>query len=405
MPTIFYEINHPLAAKKKSGIPRCIDKISEYLKIAIDSNWTLTDVIGLNKFNDFIYAEPYIQSEKVVCISPQNGDIFLSAFSNYFMNDILIDKLSSYKKNGATINFIVYDILPITDPNFFIGKHAYYTAPQENFKKNIDRNIFSNLTQYNAQDCFENIFSKWLLNIVNVSNLIFIPSKFVLDEIRNYLNVKNINSENKFIVLPLGFDKNDLKKLNSPTPALKNIFSESNDLVFVMVGTIEARKNHKFILDCFDILWNQGRNYRLIWVGSDAWVDQEFFHRYKNHPLLSSKFFLLGASSDEELRYCYEHADALISASLKEGFGLPNIEAAVYGLPIIVRDIPVFREVCRDNAFYFPDNNDKNSFLMSLDEWISLYSLGLEPKSININPSNWNDVAKNILVNVQNNKC
>jgi glycosyltransferase involved in cell wall biosynthesis len=403
MPTLFYEINHLLAVKKRSGIPRCIDKISEYLKIIIDSDWTFTEVIGLNKFNDFIYAKAYIQSEKVVSINPQSGDIFLSAFSNHFMSDILIDKLRTYKKNGATINFIVYDILPITNPDFFIGKLAYYTAPEENSKKKIDRSSFSNLTQHIAKDSFEIIFSKWLLNIINISSLIFSPSKFVIDDIKNYLHEEDIKFDSKFIVLPLGFDKSDLKELNSPPLMFKKIFNESNDLVFLMVGTIETRKDHKFILSCFDKLWSQGRNYRLIWVGSDGWVDQDFMREYKNHPLLNSKFFLLGASSDEELRFCYEHADALISASLKEGFGLPNIEAAVYGLPIIARDIPVFREICGGNAFYFPDTKNTEVFIFYLNEWIILRGKNLEPKSRNIKVVKWSDVAKNLFIHMKKN--
>ena len=41
------------------------------------------------------------------------------------------------------------------------------------------------------------------------------------------------------------------------------------------------------------------------------------------------------------------------SRSEGEGFGLPLIEAAQYGLPIIARDIPVFREVAGENAYYF----------------------------------------------------
>lgn len=37
-----------------------------------------------------------------------------------------------------------------------------------------------------------------------------------------------------------------------------------------------------------------------------------------------------------------------------EGFGLPIIEAASFGLPIIASDIPIFREVAQDRVIYFP---------------------------------------------------
>jgi alpha-1,2-rhamnosyltransferase len=396
MPTIFYEIPHPLSVKKRSGIPRCIEKISENLKLVIDSSWTFVEVIGLNKFNDFIFAEPYIQYQKIKNISPQKNDIFISVFFNIFMNDFLIRRIDYYKKIGVSVNFIIHDIMPITNPEYFIGKLAYSTPSQHKDSK-LEVDSFSNLTKNNSDVNYEEIFAYWFLNVLAISNNIFCPSLSVINDIKKYLHDKNINSGNKFIHLPWGFDITDLRELNNISLALTNIFSKSNELIFLMVGSIEIRKCHKFILDCFDRLWEQGENFRLIWIGSDAWVDHDFFVRYKSHPLLNDKLFLLGALSDEELRFCYEHADALISASLKEGFGLPNIEAAVYGLPIIARDITIFREICGDNAFYFPDNNNVQDFILHLNEWIVLQSKGMEPKSKNIKVLKWGDVAKSLL--------
>jgi glycosyltransferase involved in cell wall biosynthesis len=399
MPTIFYEIQHPLAVKKKSGIPRCIEKISKYLHLVIDSNWSLSEVIGLNKYNDFIYAEPYIQRDEVLGIIPKKGDIFISVFCNIFMNNFLISKLDAYKKNGVSINFIVHDIMPITNPEFFIGKLSYSTPEQpQDIKIHIDS--FSNLSKKNSHLSFKNIFANWLLNVVTISNSIFCPSITIISDIKKYLLERNISYTTKFVLLPWGFDKNDLKESKNLPLNFKNIFQESKDLIFLMVGSIETRKSHKFILDCFDKVWSHGENFRLIWAGSDAWVDEDFILRYKNHPLLNTNLFLLGALSDEELRYCYEHANALISASLKEGFGLPNIEAAVYGLPIIARDIPVFREICADNAYYFPDCNNVDDFISHLNKWIILRNNDLEPKSKNIKVLKWDDVAKSLLKHI-----
>ena len=51
----------------------------------------------------------------------------------------------------------------------------------------------------------------------------------------------------------------------------------------------------------------------------------------------------------------YAQSTALLAESFAEGFGLPLIEAARQGLPIIARDIPVFHEVAGEFAFYFPN--------------------------------------------------
>lgn len=52
-----------------------------------------------------------------------------------------------------------------------------------------------------------------------------------------------------------------------------------------------------------------------------------------------------GRVSDGELRWLYQNARGLVYLSLDEGFGLPPVEAAKFGTPMLLSDIPVFREV------------------------------------------------------------
>jgi glycosyltransferase involved in cell wall biosynthesis len=53
------------------------------------------------------------------------------------------------------------------------------------------------------------------------------------------------------------------------------------------------------------------------------------------------------------LALTYENCTCLLAPSEGEGFGLPLIEGAQHGLPLLVRDIPVFREVAGGYATYF----------------------------------------------------
>ncbi|MEO8093450.1 MAG: glycosyltransferase family 1 protein [Pseudolysinimonas sp.] len=57
---------------------------------------------------------------------------------------------------------------------------------------------------------------------------------------------------------------------------------------------------------------------------------------------------------DAEYAELLSSAFALVHASLDEGFGIPLIEAMAAGTPIVVSDIPIFREVGADAASYFP---------------------------------------------------
>lgn len=58
--------------------------------------------------------------------------------------------------------------------------------------------------------------------------------------------------------------------------------------------------------------------------------------------------------SDEEYAALLDKAAALVSASRNEGFGIPLVESMARGTPVVVSDIPIFREVGADAARYFP---------------------------------------------------
>lgn len=58
----------------------------------------------------------------------------------------------------------------------------------------------------------------------------------------------------------------------------------------------------------------------------------------------------LGSVSSGQLRWLYRHASAFIYLALDEGFGLPPVEAAAMGCPVIVSDRPVFKETLGSSA-------------------------------------------------------
>jgi glycosyltransferase involved in cell wall biosynthesis len=59
-------------------------------------------------------------------------------------------------------------------------------------------------------------------------------------------------------------------------------------------------------------------------------------------------------ATDAEYAAALAGATALVTASKAEGFGIPLVEAMRFGTPVVVTDIPIFREIGGDAATYFP---------------------------------------------------
>jgi alpha-1,2-rhamnosyltransferase len=132
--------------------------------------------------------------------------------------------------------------------------------------------------------------------------------------------------------------------------SLQEVFGE--EPVYLIVSTIEPRKNHVYLIDAFDRLWDRGVRVRLLIVGRVGWKVDALMQRLRTHPLRDKALFLFHDLSDAELAHAYRHAKALVFPSHVEGFGLPIIEAMQHGLPVIVSDIPVHREVAGERACF-----------------------------------------------------
>ena len=79
---------------------------------------------------------------------------------------------------------------------------------------------------------------------------------------------------------------------------------------------------------------------------------------------------ILDDCNDNDLALLYKYAKGLINCSVYEGFGLPLIEAMASGCPLIVSDIPVFKEIGGNNAIYF-DPTSSDSIVDAIAELIN----------------------------------
>lgn len=113
---------------------------------------------------------------------------------------------------------------------------------------------------------------------------------------------------------------------------------------FLAVGTIEPRKNYERLIQAFELYVQRGGKMDLCIVGKRGWKTETVFALLESNAT-SQRIHIFSSVADQDLKGLYHHAQGFVMISLDEGFGLPALEAQYYGLPRLLSDIAVFREL------------------------------------------------------------
>jgi len=253
-------------------------------------------------------------------IEPKQGDILIILDSSWYMN--IWGAVDEFKSRGVKVYMVVYDLIPISNPEF-------------------------------CDDFLAVVFKEWVMDaIARVDGYISI-SKTVRDFNKDFVKAHGSKLDDRYheyFYLGADFKHHTLDNMTL-RDELKEILKDNN--TYLSVSTIEPRKNHKYILDAFDKLWEKGLDIKLLLIGRRGWKVEELIDRIMTHPQKDKRLFYYDDINDLELDLAYEKSKALIFASIVEGFGLPIVESFVKSLPVLASDTPIHREVGGDNALYF----------------------------------------------------
>ena len=360
---IFVDISLFKDTKLHTGIQRVVRQQLINLLELSDFNYRIEPVY-LDKVGDeyfYFYAREFMKkflnlkdfSLKDEAIDLNENDIFYGL-------DLVADHVNIATKEGifklfkhlkVKIIFLVYDLIAV--------KYPYFFPKIDNLKYKI-----------------------WLNDIRESADALITISNSVKNDLEKYITNIPITT------IHLGADietKRILKKNKFKVPT------------FLMVSTIEPRKGHEDILNAFEILWNRKIKLKLIFIGREGWMVEKLLKRIHTHKYFNKYLFHLKNVNDKILIEYYQRSTAFIMASYAEGFGLPIIEAAKYNLPIIARDIPVFKEIASNHAFYFPNTSNRVNIANSVLKWLNLYKRGNYPKSKYIRHLSWKENVKKLL--------
>ena len=121
---------------------------------------------------------------------------------------------------------------------------------------------------------------------------------------------------------------------------------------FLVCGTIEPRKNHLLLLNLWRRLAERlgPATPRLVLVGRRGWEIENVADMLDRCPAIRAHVTEVRGLSTHGLARLMRGATALLMPSFIEGYGLPVVEAAASGLPVVASDIPVHREIGGDFA-------------------------------------------------------
>ncbi len=144
---------------------------------------------------------------------------------------------------------------------------------------------------------------------------------------------------------------------------------------FVMLGTIEPRKNHWFALHVWRRLVEiHGESApTLVVIGRRGWECENVVDMLERCAPLRGKVIEEGDCSDERLFNYLHHAQALLFPSFVEGYGMPLAEALALRVPVIASNLPVFREIAGDIPDYL-DPLDGPGWMARIMEYSSAAS-------------------------------
>ncbi|MBB5754749.1 glycosyltransferase [Prosthecomicrobium pneumaticum] len=270
--------------------------------------------------------------------------------------------LHAARRRGACVLHAIYDLLPVQLPHFFPGAEAWFPG--------------------------------WVERTASFDGVVCI-SRATADAVAAWRAARPDFADVAFAIewFHLGSDLDRAPPGAAAAPQIDPVLARMEAVPSVlMVGTIEPRKGHRQALAAFERLWAAGRPGDLVIAGRRGWAMEDFLARLDSHPERGRRLHWIEAPGDDDLHALYAAAAGLLQASEGEGFGLPIVEAARSGRPLLLRDLPVFREVAGEAATYF-SGTEPESLALALDRWLGAIAAGSAPSSAGVASLDWTESA------------
>lgn len=272
------------------------------------------------------------------------GDVLFLADAFWAPPYLSLTTAGEAKKNGARVLLLINDVFPLSRPEY------------------VETSTIKS-------------FARMLPEALSLADFLVFPSLQTQNELNSFYPITAPRR-----IIQYGSEKSKTLSLD-----------ESQERVpgsILMVGTIEPRKNHRVVLDWFLSLASPDT--KLTVIGQSGWMNSSEVSTLVRESKRDLGLTWINSASDEDLAYEMHRHEIGIMASHAEGLGLPILEYSSHGLKLVLSDIPIFRDVAGDVAFFFDGGS-----VESLDE--AIRKAREEKRVLSLPHVSWDNTASDIV--------
>ncbi|WP_137680647.1 glycosyltransferase family 4 protein [Aurantiacibacter suaedae] len=299
------------------------------------------------------------------CPSASENNIFVGLDFATDSIPLFHSQLAQLRMEGTAMWFVVYDILPYSNPEWF--------TPLSRLR-----------------------YRKWLHTCIALADGLICISSDTAEKVDDIITSRFL-LENKpeIVTVELGSDicLTEYKDESSALAQWPSLNAQTLSRAVLMVGTLEPRKGHLQALDAFEEIWAMGCDIPLVIVGRRGWNTEQLQKRIQDHAQWGKLLFWHDNATDDTLHFAYQTCRLTLVASLAEGYGLPLDEALALGSPVLARDIPVFRRHEGHQLQFFPEVISSHDLAISI---VAAYEKSRRSAS-EISLRSWRDCAQELV--------
>jgi glycosyltransferase involved in cell wall biosynthesis len=308
------------------------------------------DAVVLTAFNGTFFQEYTLVDMETMAptygLKTNGAPIHFSAADQFLVGHMKIVQMEKFlaaihraRRAGAFVTFMVHDIFPITNS----------LMADENFVR-----LF---------------FIGWS-QILRFADRLVTVSRKVSRDVACFVGETSMAGLVPTRPLPVTHFTLGCDGLRNSPKADISLAYPADRQTLVAAGTFLRHKGLPDLVSAMETLWAEGCTTQLVLLGGDP-LRGKTRGRLSSLPAFGTTLFMPGYVSDTELSETLSRCGALVCASSDEGFGLPLVEAASLGCPVIARDIEIFRETSGGEAFFFEDG-DAGKIAEGLRKWLAL---------------------------------